>query len=209
MKMNSTLHPKPSCQTAKHYITIASAQNNINTNCSRINHLSTDPQSSQSRPSSRHRRGANQPTAFQVISDGTGRAHACEAGLIRESDAHLDGLPVVGVHPLPSDEPLRPEQPRGEDLLHRGARVRAHLHTQNISNPQPTSERRHRTVTQRREGEGCGMKRRRGRWRVDKVRGGSRTWRRGTTREEAAAAAGMWRAPSATARRIVIIAIAV
>lgn len=178
-------------------------------NCTRINCLSTDPQSSQSQPSSRHRRGANQPTAFQVISDETGRAHAREAGLIRQSDAHLDGLSVVGVHPLPSDEPLRPEQPGGADLLHRGASVRAHLHTQNISNPQPTSERRHRTVTQRREGEGCGMKRRRGRWRVDKVRGGSRTWRRGTTREEAAAAAGMWRAPSATARRIVIIAIAI
>jgi len=48
-------------------------------------------------------------TLLQVISNGTGRAHACEAGLIRESDAHLDGLPVVGVHPLPSDEPLRPE----------------------------------------------------------------------------------------------------
>ncbi|CAD6213680.1 unnamed protein product [Miscanthus lutarioriparius] len=106
-------------------------------------------------------------TLLQVISNGTGRAHACEAGLIRESDAHLDGLPVVGIHPLPSDEPLRPEQPHGADLLHRGARV--HLHTQNISNPQPTSKRRHRTVTRRREGKGCGMKRRRGRWRVDKV----------------------------------------
>ena len=60
-----------------------------------------------------------------------------------ESDAYLDGLAVVCVDPLSGDEPLRPEQPRRPDLLHRAPRVRAHLHTQNISKKktQPASER--------------------------------------------------------------------
>lgn len=104
--MNWTLRPKPQLLNPIH------------------NH-----ESSQSRVS----RVRNQPTTFQMVSNNTGRAHACEAGLIQESDEYLDGLAVVGVHPLPSDEALRPEQPRGADLLHRGSRVSAHLHTQNVS----------------------------------------------------------------------------
>lgn len=40
---------------------------------------------------------------------------------------HLDGLAVVGVNPVASDEAARPEQPRRPDLLHRRARVHAHV----------------------------------------------------------------------------------
>ena len=74
-----------------------------------------------------------------------------------ESDAYLDGLAVVRVDPLPGDEPLRPEQPRRPDLLHRGPRVSAHLHTQNIStNPQPASERGTPAATLPTGGRGVG-----------------------------------------------------
>lgn len=82
--------------------------------------------------------GRSQPphhTPFPMIG-----ARYCEMRLVLQSDAYLDGLAVVCVDPLPGDEPLRPEQPRRPDLLHRSTRVRAHLHTQTISNPQPTKQ---------------------------------------------------------------------